>query len=79
MESSEGAQCGQSVTSLGVGYLAVNPFRGEGMFREEVLDARTAVYEGTFLRQVRFDRPLWVCVDGRSNRGMIREADGDGA
>ena len=32
-----------------------------------------AVYEGTYLRHVRFDRPLWVCVDGRSNRGMVRE------
>lgn len=79
VEPSQGTHFFQNVTSLGVGYLTINPFRGEGIFREELLDARTAVYEGTFLRQVRFDRPLWVCVDGRSNRGMIREADGDGA
>ncbi len=79
VEPSQGTHFFQNVTSLGVGYLTINPFRGEGIFREELLDARTAVYEGTFLRQVRFGRPLWVCVDGRSNRGMIREADGDGA
>lgn len=66
VEPSQGTHFFQNVTSLGVGYLTINPFRGEGIFREELLDARTAVYEGTFLRQVRFDRPLWVCVDGRS-------------
>ena len=73
VEPSQGTHFFQNVTSLGVGYLTINPFRGDGIFREDLLDARKALYEGTFLRHVRFDRPLWVCVDGRSNRGMVRE------
>lgn len=61
----------QNVTSLGVGYLTINPFRGDGIFRQDRLDAREALYEGEYLRLVRFDRPLWVCIDGRSDRGMV--------
>lgn len=66
----------QNVTSLGVGYLTINPFRGDGIFREGELDGRRAVYEGMFLRQVRFEKPLWVCIDGRSNKGIVKE-EGD--
>lgn len=57
-----------------MGYLTISPFRGDGIFREELLDSMPVLYEGSYLRQVRFEHPLWVCVDGRSNRGMIREA-----
>ena len=75
VEPSQGTHFFQNVTSLGVGYLTISPFRGDGIFRAERLDAMPALYDGTYLRQVRFDRPLWVCVDGRSNKGMIREND----
>ena len=44
---------------------------------EKELDARQALYDGTYLRQVRFDSPLWVCIDGRSNKGMVREGKND--
>lgn len=75
VEPSQGTHFFQNVTSLGVGYLTISPFRGDGIFRADRLDAMPALYDGTYLRQVRFDRPLWVCVDGRSNKGMIREND----
>ncbi len=74
VEPSQGTHFFQNVTSLGVGYLTISPFRGDGIFREELLDSMPALYEGSYLRQVWFEHPLWVCVDGRSNRGMIREA-----
>ena len=77
VEPSQGTHFFQNVTSLGVGYLTINPFRGDGLFREKELDARQALYDGTYLRQVRFDRPLWVCIDGRSNKGMVREGNDD--
>ena len=76
VEPSQGTHFFQNVTSLGVGYLTINPFRGDGIFREGELDGRRAVYEGTFLRQVRFEKPLWVCIDGRSNKGIVKE-EGD--
>ena len=54
-------------------FRSINPFRGDGIFREQELNARQAIFEGTYLRQVRFENPLWVCIDGRSNKGMVRE------
>ncbi len=73
VEPSQGTHFFQNVTSLGVGYLTINPFRGDGIFREKELDAMPAAFEGRFLRRVQFDRPLTVCIDGRSNRGLIAE------
>ncbi len=73
VEPSQGTHFFQNVTSLGVGYLTINPFRGDGIFREELLDALPAAYDGEFLRQVHFDSALWVCMDGRSNKGMVRK------
>ena len=77
VEPSQGTHFFQNVTSLGVGYLTISPFCGDGVFREETLDKCAAIYEGSFLRQVRFDSPLWVCIDGRSNKGMVREGKND--
>lgn len=77
VEPSQGTHFFQNVTSLGVGYLTISPFRGDGIFREELLDTMPALYDGKYLRQIRFNRPLWVCIDGRSNRGMVRESSGE--
>ncbi len=74
VEPSQGTHFFQNVTSLGVGYLTVNPFRGDGIFRADLLDARPADYEGDFLRRVHFDEPLYVYIDGRANRGIVRIA-----
>lgn len=71
VEQSQGTHFFQNVTSLGVGYLTIAPFRNDGVFRIKELDALPAAYEGTYLRQVRFAEPLWVCVDGRSSKGMV--------
>ena len=74
VEPSQGTHFFQNVTSLGIGYLTISPHRGDGVFRADRLDAMEAVAEGEFLRQVRFDRPLRVVIDGRSNRGIVSEA-----
>ena len=75
VEPSQGTHFFQNVTSLGVGYLTIDPFRGDGIFRQERLDAMPAAWEGAYLRQVRFERPLEVCIDGRSGRGIVIPAD----
>ncbi|WP_295940762.1 PEP/pyruvate-binding domain-containing protein [uncultured Alistipes sp.] len=75
VEPSQGTHFFQNVTSLGVGYLTISPFRGDGVFSEDALDKLRAVYEGAYLRQVRFERPLWVCIDGRSNKGIVKEGE----
>ncbi|MDE5691333.1 MAG: phosphoenolpyruvate synthase [Alistipes sp.] len=77
VEPSQGTHFFQNVTSLGVGYLTINPFRGDGLFRQDLLDAREALHDGEYLRLVRFDRPLRVCIDGRSDKGIVSETTGD--
>ena len=71
IEPSQGTHFFQNVTSLGVGYLTINPHRGEGLFRKELLDAREAFRDGEYLRWVRFEQPLGVVIDGRSDRGVV--------
>ena len=71
VEPSQGTHFFQNVTSLGVGYLTIAPYRGDGVFRIEALEALPAHAEGRYLRQVRLPEPLWISIDGRSNKGMI--------
>ncbi len=79
VEPSQGTHFFQNVTSLGVGYLTINPFRGDGIFRTDLLDAMPAQWEGDYLRHIRFGRPLEVSIDGRSNRGFVAESTAGGA
>lgn len=71
VEPSQGTHFFQNVTSLGVGYLTINPFRGDGIFRTELLDVLPAAWEGAYLRQIHFENPLFVCIDGRSGKGIV--------
>lgn len=72
VEPSQGTHFFQNVTSLGIGYLTVNPCDGDGIFDAARLDAMPAEYEGEFLRRVRFPSPLYVHIDGRNSRGVIK-------
>ncbi|MDE6861317.1 MAG: hypothetical protein K2J31_01050, partial [Alistipes sp.] len=72
IEPSQGSHFFQNVTSFGVGYMTVNPYAGDGMFDVERLNAMPAEYESTYLRAVRFDRPLDIFVDGVNNKGIIK-------
>ena len=72
VEPSQGTHFFQNVTSLGIGYMTIDPPKGDGLFRVEKLDAMDADYEGEYLRRVHFDEPLYVCVDGKSNRGIVK-------
>ena len=72
IEPSQGTHFFQNMTSFGVGYITVNPYAGEGTLSFETLDAMPAVYETEYLRQVRFERPLEICIDGVNNKGIIK-------
>jgi len=69
---SEGTHFFQNLTSFQVGYLTVNEGRPRTACRWDRLDALPAVAQGTYVRHVRFERPLEVVIDGRSRRGMVR-------
>ena len=41
--------------------------------RQELLDGMPAVQEGRYLRCVSFDEPLYVYIDGRADRGIVKK------
>ena len=70
IEPSQGTHFFQNMTSFGVGYMTVNPYAGEGTLSFDRLDAAEMVGETEFLRHVRFDKPLEICIDGVNNKGV---------
>lgn len=73
VEPSQGTHFFQNLTSLGVGYLTINPFMGDGAFDTAVLDAMEPFYDGEFLRAVRFPEQLFVFIDGQNSKGIVKK------
>lgn len=73
VEPSQGTHFFQNLTSLGVGYMTVNPFMGDGVCDFAALDAMPSQQETLYLRHVRFDEPLDVFIDGQNNKGIIKK------
>ena len=71
IEPSQGTHFFQNMTSFGVGYMTVNPYAGEGTLDFDRLDAMPAIFETEFIRHVRFESPLSICIDGVKNRGIV--------
>ncbi|MPN06772.1 hypothetical protein SDC9_154029 [bioreactor metagenome] len=72
IEPSQGTHFFQNLTSFGVGYLTVNPFaENDGFFDEEYLNAQPAVYETEFIRQVHFDMPMVIKINGKKRVGVV--------
>ena len=72
VDPSQGTHFFQNLTSFGVGYLTINPFLGDGVFREEILNAMPAVDESNFIRHVHFEHPLYIFVDGKNGKAIIK-------
>ena len=75
VDPSQGTHFFQNLTSLGVGYMTINPFRDDGIFDEAYLDTQSAITETPHVRLVHFDHPLPVLMDGRRSIGIIRKPD----
>ena len=73
VDPSQGTHFFQNLTSFNAGYINVDPYGGKGDVMEfEELDSLPAVEETAYLRHVRFDRELEICIDGRSSKAMIK-------
>lgn len=72
VDPSQGTHFFQNLTSFGVGYITLDPYRDKGRFDSELLDAMPAIAETAHFRQVRFESDLFVFVDGRNNRSIVR-------
>lgn len=72
VDASQGTHFFQNLTSLGVGYLTISPFNGDGVFDSSVLDTMEAEYESELLRVVKFNDPLYVFVDGKNGKAIVK-------
>lgn len=73
VDPSQGTHFFQNLTSFGVGYITINPYCGDGIFDSKTLDSMPAAEEYEFFRRVSFDKPLYIFVDGRNNKGIIKK------
>ena len=71
VDPSQGTHFFQNLTSFGVGYFTINTANGDGIFRQEVLDAMPAIEETEYVRHVRFSRPLRIMMDGMKQQGVV--------
>jgi hypothetical protein len=71
IEPSQGTHFFQNLTSFRVGYFTINPFINDGIYDLDYLNSLPAVYEDDTIRQVRFEQPLVVKIDGKNNCGVV--------
>lgn len=71
IDPSQGTHFFQNLTSFGVGYFTINPFRQDGWLDKEWLDAQPAEHETQFIRHIRRDAPFVIKMDGRHSRGVV--------
>lgn len=71
VDPSQGTHFFQNLTSLGVCYYTINAYMGDGIYRQDLLDAMPAVTETDHIRHVRFPRPLTIKTDGTQRQGVV--------
>ena len=71
IDPSQGTHFFQNLTSFGVGYFTINPYINDGFYNLEYLTKQKAVFEGKYLRHIKFSSPVKIVIDGRKNKGII--------
>ncbi len=72
VDPSQGTHFFQNLTSLGVGYVTINPHNDDGIFDIDRLNAMDAEYESDLIRLVSFPDPLYIFIDGKNSRALIK-------
>ena len=73
VDPSQGTHFFQNLTSFNAGYINVDPYSKAGdVFDYDVLESMPAIEESEYIRRVRFDRELEICIDGRNSRAMVK-------
>ncbi len=73
VDPSQGTHFFQNLTSFNAGYINVDPCPGKpDVFDYEALERIAPVCETEFLRHVRLDRSLEICIDGRESKALIK-------
>jgi len=71
IDASQGSHFFHNVTSMNIGYLAVNEATAEGVIMWDRLSKEKEVGKGTWFRHIRFPKPLVIRMDGRLGMAVI--------
>lgn len=71
VDPSYGTHFFHNVTSLGMGYLTVHETGPDSFINWDRIKAQAPVAEGTYIRHLRFDKPLDIRIDGSEGRGAV--------
>ncbi len=77
VDPSQGTHFFHNITSLKVGYLAVDKRREDEALDWAFLEKQKTITDGKYARHVRLEQPLEALVDGRKGVGVVLRADGD--
>ena len=66
IEPSQGSHFFQNLTSFNVGYISSDDVD------HEKLASLPAMSESRFVRHIRLEKPLQICVDGRTGKGVVK-------
>ena len=73
VDPSQGTHFFQNLTSFNAGYVNVDPYsRRDDKLDLSALDALQAAEETEYLRHIELEKPLTVCVDGRTGKALIK-------
>ncbi|NOR45955.1 MAG: phosphoenolpyruvate synthase, partial [Candidatus Delongbacteria bacterium] len=75
IEQSQGSHFFHNITTFGIIYFTVNPYKNDGFYDGDFLNKQTAVFENEFVKHIRFTDPVIVKTDGRTGNGVILKPD----
>lgn len=71
VDPSQGTHFFQNLTSLGVGYLTINAFKGDGKYDSKLLKDLPKVQETDHVCHVRLPEPLTIKIDGMRKEAVV--------
>jgi hypothetical protein len=71
IDPSQGTHFFQNLTSFGVGYFTINPYKNDGYFDEQWLNEQPAEFETEHIRHVKLNHPIVIKMDGRNSLGVV--------
>ena len=71
VDPSQGTHFFQNLTSLGVGYLTIDAFRGNGKYDCSLLEGLEVVQETEYVAHVRLSEPLTIKIDGMKKEAVV--------
>ena len=71
VDPSQGTHFFQNLTSLGVGYLTIDAFRGNGKYDCSLFEGLEVVQETEYVAHVRLNEPLSIKIDGMKKEAVV--------